>query len=253
MGRQVAVVAGYGSGVGILSSTVLRQRNITEIKCKYEVRDIMAVKDKVAIFILFLPEDMTPEVLCVCNYLRDICIDEEKEVYVFGREKEVERVRKIIPRLFLRKTFCREKTSVADLTDYLEWELQRREDQTAKMLMLDDGSDYLRKLRSMIEGEFELICYDEYRDEITEILAGVSVVVIDLDMKMEMKQFFDLERALYMWRNRLKVVYISGKREDQKSLNLMGSKAMVCLNRGTPPERNAAYLIRSYGSRSVNR
>lgn len=248
MGYQIAVITGEGTNARRLSFNLMKEEGLAPIWCEYDISEVISAKDKTDIFLMFLPEDKNAELERICLYLRDICIDEEKTVYLFGKGDMLAYARKYIPGLMISAMYDKDLSQLKDVIESIGKAVAAKGTRLNRLLIFDDGDGYLKDLSVMLRDAFDVTLLKPYIDDVEGCLATADIVLISLDMKMSI-----LDQAIYMdiierlrKKNRLKVIFITGRREDQGKINLISAQSAICLTKEIKAEKIAAYLKRNY-------
>ena len=248
MAYQIAILTGHGSDARRISTNLLEGRDLKPVWCEYDIGEVAAAKEKTDIFLLFLPEEKNAVLRQVCFYLRDVCIDEEKTVYLFGNKEMLAFARGIIPGLMISGMFVRGETEIAGVIAGIAQDINNRGANLKSVLILDDGETYFRDLSIILRERFQTTIAKPDIDNIIRALAGTDIFIMSVDMKLTVMEQAMLFAAveLQQKRGRLKLIFVADKREEQNRVNLIKADSILCLSKETPVEKAGAYLMKNY-------
>ena len=79
---------------------------ITTVCCEYDVKSIGKEKDDADIVLVFVGE-LSSDVTKGLVYIKDICSDDSKSLYLAGYDDDIAKAKEIIPHELVKKTFFR--------------------------------------------------------------------------------------------------------------------------------------------------
>lgn len=250
MGKyKVAILTEEHTNVRRVGSNVFEEQAMQPIWCAYKIEDVIAAKDSTDIFLLFLPEKPNRDLRQICFYLRDICIDEEKMVYLYGGKDMLAYARSIIPGMMICGMFLKDNRRVEDALLRIKADIYARASSRKSFLILDDGQQYLRDLSIMLRDNFQVTLKKPCIEEVLADLRMADIIIVNVDLQLTILEQAVLFDAIEKWRKagRLKLILLTERREEQNQVNLIGARFSICLTKETPAEKVAAYLKKNYG------
>lgn len=248
MSNELAVISGNKSSARLLSHGYFESSDLTPLWCEYNISEIAAVKGKTDFFFLILPEEISTSLLQICYYLRDICIEEEKTVYIYGVSELIPTVKSTIPKLFISEIFEKGKDEIADAVAKIAQEVLKKSSMALNILMIDDNQEYAQELSILLRDSFHPCVIKPDEPQLLNYIREANIVIINIDMKMKvMDQAILLNTAIRRQvQGNLKILFIADKPDDQKNINLLGAGASICLSKTLQAKKVASYLIKRY-------
>lgn len=248
MSNELAVISGNKSSARLLSHGYFEASNLTPIWCEYNISEIAAVKGKTDFFFLILPEKLSTDLLQICYYLRDICIEEEKTVYIFGTQELIPTVKSAIPKLFISGVFEKGKDEIAATISQISQDIIKKKTPTINILMIDDKQEYVQELSISLRDTFCTFIIKPDDPQLLSYLREANILIINIDMKMKViDQAILFNTAIRRQSHeKLKILFLADKSDEQKDLNLLGAGGNICLSKELPPHKVASYLIKRY-------
>lgn len=118
----------------------------------------------------------------VCNYLRDLCLDEEKRVYQIGNDETNGIVKKVIPSIFLRGCYQFLGDDPGDVLTGIA-KLEKNELEKKGFLIISADVSYCRMLRTALDKDFNVVVSNGPVNDIEPYLKDAYCVLIGLDVK----------------------------------------------------------------------
>ena len=72
--------------------------------CDFSVDALLAVRDRSNIIFLLMDHEKYDDLNNMALYLRDLCLEMEKYVYMYGNKEDVDTMKSKIPAIFIKKT-----------------------------------------------------------------------------------------------------------------------------------------------------
>ncbi|MBR5116824.1 MAG: hypothetical protein IK096_07135 [Lachnospiraceae bacterium] len=205
--------------------------------CDLEINAIISVRDRSNVFVFCL-EDADPDLLDkVGYYMRDLCIEDEKIVYLFGRKDSVDHLKNVIPSLFVQKALYLYGT-----TDMLMDELKQMEEaenkNTPALLVVDDDQELVEQLRIMLGGYFRF--YVTHYDilETRLFIKEANVVLMGTRGRYSMLDIMDLLRLIAQRKMAVGMSMYYLTEDEKESTRVNGSgpdKGSLAYSRDTDP------------------
>ena len=181
--RRILFIGSVSSFIGNAISTNLKEAGFEVSFAKAEVSSIMKEKSSADIYLMYLTEDVKSlsEALV---FLKDTCIEEEKNLFLIGYEAEIKEAEEIIPETLVKGTFDRPinvKEMVSGLKDRIV--KQAFEPKRKHILVVDDSGTFLRTIKSWLDPFYKVSMVNSGMNAIT-FLAKHKPDLILLDYEM---------------------------------------------------------------------
>ncbi|MCR5212569.1 MAG: response regulator [Lachnospiraceae bacterium] len=195
-----------------------------------EVESLQDLRTESDIFIFYLG-DFIEETKEAIVFLKDMIIEDEKELYLIGSPEEISAFCRYVPKNYVRKALER-PLNVKDLLTALE-ETEADSDKKKSVLVVDDDGTYLRSVHDWLSGKYQVVMVNSGMNAITYLGTHTPDLVL-LDYMMPV---CDGPMVLEMMRSDsnladIPVIFLTGK-SDRESV----SKVLEM--------RPAGYLLKS--------
>ncbi|MBQ7677675.1 MAG: hypothetical protein IJT32_05520 [Lachnospiraceae bacterium] len=220
------------------------------ILCGYEVAQIAREKDNVDNILVALPNVVDDGVRQVLFYLRDMCIDEEKGVFLCGGKDSLKKAKRIIPAMILMECY----EIVKGEMDYVASQMGKaftRDGIKPGCLILDDDLEYNQKLRLALREYCDVAFSDGTPSQTMPYIGQTNLLIISMDMKMDMLAWARIRAMIGKNKNRADFhsVFIANDfRRQIEVTRYLGENSGVCLSKETDFVKNANYLKQRYFS-----
>ncbi|MDD3367790.1 MAG: response regulator [Lachnospiraceae bacterium] len=145
---------------------------------------INMIKDKPSVIILYLGDYIT-EMTEVLVYLKDICLEDARSLYLVGKPDEFEAAEREIPEGVVSGKFER-PLNVKDIVETLDQEFSKPKDDEERkkhILVVDDSGTMLRTIKSWLGNRYKVSMVNSGMNAIT-FLANYKPDLILLDYEM---------------------------------------------------------------------
>lgn len=229
-------------------------RGFSPVWCAFDTSEINAAAEKSDIFLLIAPEHANDRYVMVCNYLRDLCLDEEKRVYQIGNDETNEIVKKVIPSIFLRGCYQFLEDDPGDVLTGIA-KLEKNELEKKGFLIISADVSYCRMLRTALDKDFNVVVSNGPVNDIEPYLKDAYCVLIGLDVKGDFLEMAKLRVLLNKARKKreLHVVLLAETQEQQKEVNRYVGTEGLCFHKESDFVKIAHYLVERYGANPKNR
>lgn len=215
--------------------------------CPTDLDSIISVRDRSDIFFFCVSGEDTDLLKKIGLYMRDLCIEDEKIVYIYGSKDAVDILNRLIPAMFVQKAqyaFIDTFTSMLDDLRMLE-DAEGRNRPT--LLIIDDDKDFISKLRILVNTHFNVyVSHCDLRESGT-LLMRSDVVLMSTSAKYSLLEIMDLFRTVVKKKRqyRLHFYYIAADETECDMINVTGDKEAFAFPRSSDPRIIADFLIGS--------
>ena len=254
MSNKLAIISGNKDSTRLVSRGYLEKNNLEPIWCDLNIKEVSEAKGKTDIFFLVLPEEDNAMLQQVCFFLRDVCIEEEKSVYVYGSQEMIDVVRLVIPKLFVAGAYLRKEFLISEVIDQIVKGFKSDAQRKKNILLLDDSPDYIQELAILLRDNFNTIILHPDTEGMAKYINDADIIIICINLKMEIIHQAILFDAIRKNRQKkdLKLIFLANEDRDQRSINLLSADNAICLNKNCPAIKIARYLNRSYAGCRFN-
>ncbi len=201
----------------------LKRAKIECICTGYNVKEIDKKKEEVDIIILFASEYLK-EIANILVYIKDVCKDDGKALYLAGYPDEIDEMEKIVPAELVKARLLRPfdtKVIVEEIINEAE-EIQKR-DFLKSVLLVDDDVTFLKTMKKWMMGHYDVTVVKSGVQAI-KYLAGHKPDLILMDYEMPVTTG---SKVLEMIRTEpemqsIPVIFLTGKSDKGTVLEVMG-------------------------------
>ncbi len=224
--RRVLFIGNVSSFLGNAIRSNLEEAGFEIAFCSPETDALNEARNKANILLVYLEENM--EALSeALVYIKDLCAETEKMLFLIGYESEIRDAEKIIPpKELISDTFDR-PLNVKTLVAGLEKAVEREENKPAKkhILVVDDSGTFLRTIKTWLDPYYKVSIVNSGMNAIT-FLAKVRPDLILLDYEMPV---CDGPQVLGMIRDEpttsdLPVMFLTGKGDRASVMSVVDLK-----------------------------
>ena len=216
------------------------------ILCGYDYSEVSKHKEHAEYILAMLPNQISGDARMTLFYLRDICIDEEKVVFLCGEKKVLGEAKKIIPSIMLQGAY---ETTPEDI-GYVANEMKKSfggNFNRPGCLLIDPDIEYCRKLRLALS-ECCDVAYSSGVENITQYIEHAQLLVISIDMKIDFLEWALLTQYILDNKKRedFHMVLLAKDYMRQNKITKAMSVSGVCLSKQTDFLKNAKFLKTNY-------
>ena len=210
------------------------------------VKDFQEVRDRSDCILIIVSNGDRRELEKLACYLKDVCIEEEKNVCLYGDMEGVDLMSDKIPSLYIVKKAYMKDVTINRLVVMLKAECGWIDNvQKKKMLFIDDSAEYFGKLRVYLQPYFELFASGKDSEEIHELMSQANIVVLNTSVSMRgiefLKFYYEIKTRARL--TNLKIYYLTETDEEQEFVNALSDFNTICFSKKSGIEEVADYLI----------
>ena len=213
----------------------------------YDYGTIGAKKDLADYFLLVLPEVLTDVHRQTCFYLRDMCIDEEKQIFLCGSKANLAAAGKILPKMILAGSYEIAVGEYAYVAKRIKEKLST-ENELPGCLIIDDDAEYARRMRLALSKSCNVAISDGKTGSLTPYIMAADLLILSLDLKMDFLAWERLRLLIYKRKKqgKLGIVLLSKSFARQIEVTRELNLSSVCLSKETDFLKNANYIMRRF-------
>ncbi len=189
------------------------------------VKEISSNKDDVTLMILYA-DDSIGESRDALVYIKDLLLEEEKELIVFGGRNELDEVEKIIPRELIEEVFER-PFDMAVMMDKIGLFIDEQSlIQRKKMILIvDDDPTYLKLIKEWLKDNYRVSMANSGMQAITWLASNkADLVLLDYEMPT-----IKGSKVLEMLRSEVSlstipVMFLTGKSDKESIMEVLALK-----------------------------
>ncbi len=212
--------------------------------CPFELDKIMKLRDHSNIMIINVEDENEDELKCIGLYLRDMCIEEEKILYIYGRINGVNIIRSRVPSIYVRKAvYVYSEPFSVILKDLKELAVDYGMNLNG-LLIIDNDSEYIEKLRPNLDPYFRVYVSHLNLNEAGSLLQISDVVLINVDESYVLREFIELFKSMFIKKRSsgLRIYYLTSTNENRDKINMGIENDAIALSKSADVTKTAAFI-----------
>jgi len=203
--------------------------------CKLEVTEISKVEDKPDMFFIYADEKSVQETEALI-YIRDICVEEDKKIYLVGYAEELKTITDMIPSDCLGCCFER-PINVKKIAETLKNAAINEDSGITKkhILVVDDSGTMLRTVKGWLEGKYRVSMVNSATSAISFLAVNQpDLVLLDYEMPVcSGPQMLEMIRSEIKTEN-LPVIFLTSKGDKESVAKVLSLKPQGYLLKSMP-------------------
>ena len=216
--------------------------------CGLSVKEIQNVRDQSNVIILCPVDENEMELKKIGLYMRDLCVDDEKIVYVYGSHAGVDSLLPYIPVLYVRRYEYATKNNFSVLMDDLA--LLEKDEKSSKpaLTFMDDDIEYVSKLRLHLEPYFRIYVNHYDMKETGIMILRSNILIMSANKPLTLMQFSEIYGIIRtkMKQGDFHLYYLTDDLTERNRLNAFDTQKTIAFSRDMDPEQIADYLIKRF-------
>lgn len=205
--------------------TALSDADIRCICIDCDIKAIEEAKDEADMVLLYV-NDAVVDQARVLVFLKDVCADDSKTLYLAGYQEQVDKVYSVIPKELVKEAFMRpfeNKTIVSEILVEAE-EVEKRMS-AKKILVVDDDVTFLKMVKRWLMNKYQVTIVKSGTQAI-KYLAGHRPDLILMDYEMPITNG---TQVLEMIRSEqdsadIPIIFLTGKADKETVMQVMSLK-----------------------------
>ncbi len=201
----------------------LTEAEVRAIICKPDVREIEAKRESIDIALLFI-EEIPPEIKKALVYIKDVCVDNDKPLYLVGYKDALDRVEEFIPSECVKKEYPRPVDAKKILSDLLdEADMLRYRDTQKKILVVDDDVTFLKMVRKWLSWKYHVTTVKSGMQAIRHLASHTpDLILMDYDMPVTNgSKLTEMIRSEPETES-IPIIFLTGKADRETVYDVMG-------------------------------
>lgn len=203
--------------------------------CKLSVNDISKVYDKPDLFFIYADETTIKETEALI-YVRDICMEEDKKIFLVGYSEELKVITDMIPTECLGGSFER-PINVKKIADTLKSIVSNRDLGANKkhILLVDDSGTMLRTIKGWLEDKYRISMANSATSAISFLAVNQPDLIL-LDHEMPVcsgPQMLEMIRSEIKTEN-IPVIFLTSKGDKESVAKVLSLKPQGYLLKSMP-------------------
>lgn len=214
-----------------------------------DVEDLLSKRSSSNLILVCMDHEDEIALKKIGLYLRDICIDDEKIVYLYGNKEDVDTMSALVPSMFIKKKMYA-FTHFSMLVEKLVDSEVRKENSKPYCVILDDDVEYVEKLRVQLDSFFRVAVCRFDPAEINDLVLIADVVLVSVDGRLKLSEFMGLFHMLLAKKKvpRFRFYYLTRSDQERNAMNAGIEKSSISFSKQMDVEHVAKYLINQYSN-----
>lgn len=206
--------------------------------CTLDVAEISKVHEKPPIIIIYVDDKAAQETEALI-YIRDICTEEEKLIFLIGYSDELADIKDMIPSNVLGGCFER-PINVKKIADTLKTVALDADNETLKkhILLVDDSGTMLRTIKGWLEGKYRISMCNSATAAISFLAVNTPDLIL-LDYEMPVctgPQMLEMIRG-EMKTESIPVIFLTSRGDKESVAKVLSLKPQGYLLKSMPSNK----------------
>ena len=244
--KQIVLI---GSKTGLLENE-LKENGYLVKGCSFSISEIMLTRDCSNILILYTTNEDEEDLKRICLYLRDMCIEEDKILYIYGNKTGVDLIRSVIPSIFVRKSSYLFTEPFAGLIEDLNKLTYHDGVELPGLLIVDDDIEYISKLRPYLDDKFQIyVCHLDLKKAVA-LLNISDILLINSEASFTLYEFVEFFKATSARKKRksFHFYYLTQSDEQRDRINSGLENSSIALSKSVAVEKTASFLRNNFSA-----
>ena len=215
--------------------------------CPFSVEELIKVRHRSNVFGLFLDDEDSDTLSRMGLYLRDLCLEDEKMLYLCGTKEEVKEFKSLVPAMFIKKSINNFSLFEGFMETLLTNEVKPHKGRPT-LTIIDDDAEYIERLRVHLDEFFQVCISDFSGDETKHLISLSDVALISVDGMMKISDFMGLLRMVLRKKkeSKFRFYYLTPTDKDRIVLNAESENISLSVSKEMDVDRVAKFLISQY-------
>ncbi len=230
-------------------ATEIMGAGFAPVYCSTNQTSLYSVKDKSENILLLLVDETEDEVKKFARYLTALCIDEEKNLFIYGKKNLVELVENMVPSLFVISVgylFVDVFTNtVMALKDFIKKSETRHK---PVILFADVDDEYIKNIRPYLINDFDFFSVVNGNGyDISSRIRFCDVVVLSTALNLPVVAFTTLFVSILKKRAKDKsftMYFMASNSDEQGIMNVMQENNFISISKDRDVAKTAEFLIK---------
>lgn len=220
--------------------------------CEFSIQSIMAMRGRSNMIFICVGDEDYETVKYLGLYLRDLCIEDDKVIYLYGPKANVDLLSSVIPKLFVKRAMYSHVHFGVMLSDFLMKDISDEGNKTTLLIIADDEA-YVERLRPYLDPFFQVYVSRFDLDEMGKLLMRCNVVLIDMDGKLTMGGFMELIKVLAARKRSpyFHFYYLVSTNRERDKMNMGSVEDSISFSKEMDCTRIASYLKNRFAGELV--
>ena len=216
--------------------------------CPLSSSELIKVRDRSNIILVCMDHEKRNTLSSLGLYLRDLCIEDEKMLYLYGTKEDVETLSEFVPSMFIKKSMHAFSHFYLFVEEIMKQEVMA-ENGKPVFLIIDNDSEYVEQLRMHLDRYFRVNVCKFNPKEINELVVMSDVVLMSLEGTLKLREFMGLFGLLASKKKvpGFRYYFLTETDRERTALNAGSDKSGVSLSKEMEVGRVAKFILNQMG------
>ena len=214
----------------------------------FELEEVIKIRDRSNIILVCAVDEDYETLKKLGFYLRDICIEEEKTLYLYGRKEKVDIIKDLVPSLYIKKVVLYHVAFSTIPGEILKQELMPDRNKPT-FLIIDNDTEYVGKLRLYLEPYFQILVSRFDFEEAGMLMLKSDIVLISMEATFKLREFMGFFKAMMMKKRSplFHFFYLASTDAERNRMNAGSENESISFSKEMDVDRVANYFVKSFG------
>ncbi len=219
--------------------------------CLLSVQELIQIRAKSNLILLCLDHEDVSTLNKMGLYLRDICIEDEKMLYVYGNKEDVDTMTTLVPSMFVKKAMYSFVRFPRILDEMVVNEV-KAENSKPFCVIIDEDMEYVERLRVHLDSFFRVAVCRFNTKEINDLVLPADIILVSVEGKMKLSEFMGMFQILLAKKKAQKVnfYYLTPTNGERDIINMRQQNSSISISKQADPADVARFLTSQFRNRS---
>ncbi len=216
--------------------------------CPLLSSELIKVRDRSNVILICMDHEKRNTLSSLGLYLRDLCIEDEKMLYLYGTKEDVETISEFVPSMCIKKTMHAFSHFYVLVEELLSREVVT-ENGKPVFLIIDDDTEYVEHLRLHLDKYFRVTVSRFDPKEINDLVLMSDVALISMEGTLKLSEFMKLFGMLASKKKvpGFRYYFLTDSDKERNSINAGMEKSGISISKEMEPGRLAKFIINQMG------
>lgn len=231
---DILLVASKKSFTVTSLSKMLEEQDAPVVHTTFDPSEIGKVQSGIRAIIINAEEYSMDGVI----FIKDLVIEEEKPIFIFGDINQVQEIEGIIPNQFVKKKFIRPFNLKEVEEEIMRYISDDANFSKKKILVVDDSGTMLRNVKGWLEDKYQVILANSGAMAIKFLaISRPDLILLDYEMPIcDGKQVLEMIRAEHEYAD-IPVMFLTNKNDKESVMQVSSLKPEGYLLKTMEPEQ----------------
>lgn len=219
------------------------------VYCAPNQNGLYGIKEASENILLILVDETEEEVRNLARYLTVLCIDEEKNLFIYGKKNLVDIVKNKVPSLYVISTgYLFTDVFRNTIRDIFAFIKKRKAGNKPAILFVDTDDEYINMIKPYLTYDFDVftsVSANGY--DISSRIRFCDVVVMSTSLKLPVASFATLFIAMMKKRAKdpsFAMYFIASGKDEQSVMNVLDENNFIAISKEADVKKTAEFLIK---------